>query len=131
MPNIIQVADKELEVHRHGDVLTANLTVPVNISLPFQFWPPPFNAIGDLSFTLPPTALEFRGIDDAFKDEIPLLKLLPSPPLSGYTITMATVSKPAWVRLGMSQWTGGFGNFAFDGTLFTRFTRTWVPPPAP
>jgi hypothetical protein len=45
MPNIIQVADKELEVHRHGDVLTANLTVPVNISLPFQFWPPPFNAM--------------------------------------------------------------------------------------
>jgi hypothetical protein len=121
MPNLFQVADKELEVRRHGDVLTVNLTVPISITLP--------DPLGG-SFTLPPTALEFRGIDDVFKDE-GTVSLLPSPPLSGYTIKMTFMGKPAWVRLWIPQWTGGPAAFMFDGTLFMHVTRTYTPPPAP
>jgi len=119
MPNIFQVADKELEVRKHGDTLTANLTVPLNITLPAP--------LGG-SFTLPPTALEFRGIGDAFNDE-GTVSLLPSPPLSGYTITMKFIGKPAWVRLWIKPWIGVFP-ISFDGTLFMRATRTYTPPPA-
>jgi hypothetical protein len=120
MPNLFQVADKELEVQRHGDVLTVNLTVPINITLPAS--------LGG-SFTLPPTALEFRGIDDAFKDE-GTMPLLPSPPLSGYTIKMTFTGKPAWVRVWIKPWTGPFP-ITFDGTLFMHVIRTYTPPPAP
>jgi hypothetical protein len=120
MPNLFKVADKELEVQRHGDVLTANLTVPLNIALP--------DTLGG-DFTLPATTLEFRGIGDVFKDE-GTMTLLPSPPLSGYTIKMTFIGKPAWVRLLIPQWTGPFP-ITFDGTLFTHVTRTYTQPPPP
>jgi hypothetical protein len=121
--NIIQVSDTELKINKHGDVLTAELTVPVEIALPFQNLPP-FAFLGDLSFTLPPIKIEIRGFDSTFKDEAV------SKTLSGYTITQNTINKPAWVRVWSAPWLG-FAPQYTAGTLFMHVTRTYTPPPAP
>ena len=117
--NLFYVADEELEVKMRGDVLTANLTKSVHISLPF---PAP---IGDLSFDLPPMALEFRGFDDAFSDKETLV--LPKPLFSGYTITTTSTNKPAWVSVSIPTWCGS--SFKFVGTLTPQLVRTYTPPP--
>jgi hypothetical protein len=128
MENFFTVGDKELEVRMCGDVLIANLTKGVHISLPFQFLPAPLNALGDMSFDLPPMALEFRGIGSAYREEV-TLGFLPSPPLSGWTITLKSTNKPAWVRTWIQQWTAGTSDpFKFAGTLTLQQTQTWTPP---
>jgi hypothetical protein len=125
--NIMQVSEAELEVHKRGNVLTAELTVPVEIALPFQNLPP-FAFLGDLSFTLPPIKIEIRGFDSIFKDEA-VQNLQPSPPLSGYTITQNTMNKPAWVRVWSTPWLGAAPQYT-TGTLYVHVTRTYTPPPA-
>lgn len=112
MTNVFEVADDELEVWKRGDVLTANLTVPISITLP--------EPLGG-SFTFPPTALEFRGFDTAFREE----NTLP-----GYTTT-TSIKKPAWVRLWIPEWTGGAIPTEFVGTLWMYLKRTYTLPPAP
>jgi hypothetical protein len=112
MTNVFEVADGELEVRKRGDVLTANLTAPISITLP--------EPLGG-SFTFPPTALEFRGFDTAFREESAL---------AGYTTTVS-INKPAWVRLWIPQWTGGAIPTEFVGTLWIQLKRTYTLPPAP
>jgi hypothetical protein len=111
MTNIFKVADKELEVRMRGDVLTANLTVPISITLP--------DPLGG-SFILPPTTLEFRGFDTAFSETSSL----------GSLTTTDFISKPAWVRLWIPQWAGGIPT-EFVGTLWIHLKRTYTLPPAP
>ena len=120
MLNIFQVTNNELKIEMQGNVLTANLTVPVSITLTTAFGG---------NFVLPPTALQFRGFDNAYNDETSI-PFLPSPPLSGYVITMDLLDKPAWVHLWNTQWTGSTAFFEFDGTLYQHVTRTYTPPPA-
>ena len=126
--NIFSVSDTELEVHKRGDVLTAELTVPVEIALPFQNLPA-FAFLGDLSFTLPPIKIEIRGFNSIFKDEA-VQNLVPHPPLSGYTITQNTINKPAWVRFWSTSWLGAAPQYT-TGSLYVHVTRTYTPPPAP
>lgn len=120
MANIFQVADEELEVRRHGDVLMANLTKPINITLSTIPW--------GGNFTLPPIALEFRGIGDVFRDEASTL--LPKPLMSGYTISQTFLDKPAWVRVWIAQWLGSLPVYRTVGTLILHTARTYIPPPA-
>jgi hypothetical protein len=126
--NIFPVSDTELEVNKRGDVLTAELTVPVEIALPFQNLPA-FAFLGDMSFTLPSIKIEIRGFDSTFKDEA-VQNIVPHPPLSGYTITQNTINKPAWVRFWSTPWLGAAPQYT-TGTLFVHVTRTYTPPPAP
>ncbi len=125
--NIIQVSETELEVDKRRNVVTAELTVPVEISLPFPNFPaPPFNLLEDLSFTLPPFKIEIRGFDSIFRDE-ESSNLQPSPPLSGYTITQKAINRPAWVRFWSSTWLGLRTQYT-SGTLYLHVTRTYTPP---
>jgi hypothetical protein len=112
MTNIFQVADEELEVSKRGDVLTANLTAPIAITLP--------DPLGG-SFTFPPTALEFRGFDTPFREE----NVLP-----GYS-EQTTITQPAWVRLWIPEWTGGAIATEYVGTLWLYMKRTYTLPSAP
>ncbi len=118
MLNVFPVTDNELKIEMHGNVLSANLTIPISITLTAAF---------GVNFILPPTALQFRGFDNAYKDET-LTPMLPSPPLSGYLITMDLQDKPAWVHLWNTQWTGSTAFFEFDGILYQHVTRTYTPP---
>lgn len=120
MENIFQVADEELEVRRHGDVLMANLTKSINVTLSTIPW--------GGNFTLPPIALEFRGIGDVFRDEASTL--LPKPLMSGYTISQTFLDKPAWVRVWIAQWLGSLPVYRTVGTLILHTARTYIPPPA-
>ena len=125
--NIFPVSDTELEVNKRGNVLTAELTVPVEIALPFQNLPA-FASLGDMSFTLPSIKIEIRGFDSTFKDEA-VQNIVPHPPLSGYTITQNTINRPAWVRVWSTPWLGVAPQYT-TGTLFVHVTRTYTPPPA-
>jgi hypothetical protein len=127
MPNVIQVADDELEVWSRGGVVTANLTKGVSISLPFQLLPAPYTALGDLSFTLPPTTMVFRGIGDVYSDQS-TSEFLPKPPLSGYKITFKAIDKPAWVSVEIPAWLKGGGSVEFVGILNLHETMTYIAP---
>jgi hypothetical protein len=113
--NIIPVADKELEVWKCGDVLTANLTVPVTIKLPAV----PFG--GD--FTILPIAIEFRGFDETFRDKS--TGVFPS----GWKYSITRIERPAWVQVWTS-WVS-IGTYRNVGTLYVHETATYTPPPAP
>jgi hypothetical protein len=128
MFNIFDVSDTELEVHKRGNVLTAELTVPLDLALDFSKVTGPLKVLGDLSFTLPPIKIEIRGFDSIFRDEA-VQKLVPHPPLSGYTITQNTINKPAWVRFWSTPWLGAAPQYT-TGTLYVHVTRTYTPPPA-
>jgi hypothetical protein len=126
MQNDFSVTDDELEVWIHGDVLTANLTKAINIKLPFNLLPQPYSSWGNLSFTLPPMTLMFRGIDEPFRDETTYY-LLPKPPLSGYAWKEERLLVPAWVKVEIPAWLGGH---AFDlvGHIGKHQTSTFIPP---
>ena len=125
--NIIQVSETELEVDKRGNILTAELTVPIELSLSFPDYPsPPFNLLDDLSFTLPPIKAEIRGFNSIFREESSQT-LVPHPPLSGYTITQNTLNKPAWVRFWSASWLG-IQPQCTTGTLYVHVTRTYTPP---
>jgi hypothetical protein len=127
MPNCFNVTDKDLEVTRDGDTLTANLTKTVHISLPFNLLiGTPYAAWGNLTFDLPPLTLMFRGIDDPFRDE-KTYYLLPKPPLSGYTLEEKRLLTPAWVRVEIPAW---LGTTALEvvGHIDKHLTMTYIPP---
>jgi hypothetical protein len=116
MPNYFIGEDKDIEVRKCGDTLIVNLTVPLAITLPAV----PFGG----SFTLPPIALEFRGLDGTYKDE--MTATLPS----GWKYAAKSTNKPAWVRTWIQQWTAGTSDpFKFAGTLSPYQTATYTPPP--
>jgi hypothetical protein len=100
-PNDFQVADNELEVWKHGNIITATLTKSIDISLPFNLLPAPFTAWGDLSFTLPPMTLEFVEIPASPK-YIDVAYGVPS----GWSIELTEWDKAAWVSVMIPQWLG-------------------------
>jgi hypothetical protein len=114
--NVIMVADNELEVWKRGDVVTANLTKAIDV----KFTNPLFKAY---NFTLQPTAIEFRGIDDAYREPEATTNLL-----SGYKVTITSIDKPAWVRVRIPAWLGG-QQIEFAGVLNLHETMTYIPPP--
>ena len=119
--NVLTVAPEELEVSRHGDVVTAYLTREVNIYLPFQgLIGTPVAVMGNQTFTLPSMSLEFRGIDTPYKSEI-----TPTLP-SGYALKEAGWEKPAWVSAEIPQWLNV--RFKAVGTTMHNWKVTYTPP---
>lgn len=110
--NIFVVSEEDLQVTREGDVLTANLSKPINITLAAS--------LGG-NFTFPPMAFEFRGFDAAFSESF--TAILPS----RWTIITETLEKPAWVRVWIPQWFR-VGYYTNVGTLNMHLTRTSIPP---
>jgi hypothetical protein len=126
MQNHFNVTDEELEVRMHGNVLTANLTKAINIKLPFNLLPLPYSLWGNLSFTLPPMTLMFRGIDEPFRDEHTYY-FLPTPPFSGYTWKEERFLVPAWVKVEIPAWLGS-SYFEVVGHIAKHQTTTYIPP---
>ena len=128
MPNVIQVADNALDVWMEDDVIVANLTTTVKITLPFDQLPLPQKAWGNLTFNLPPMTLTFRPIARGFHYE-ETTSLLPHPPLSGYTIEVTSMQSPAWVTADIPSWIHG-GWLEATGHICTHLTQTDIPPAA-
>ena len=142
--NVIPVADNELEVwtesswtyygqgnkgsdYESSNTLIVNLTKSVNISLPWNLFPPqvPFSKYGNLSFTLPPMTLTFHETGDSFYTENIETSLVTAP-FSGYTVnnkvwvtpSMVEVSIPSWIKFATLEVTGTMGHG----------TSVYVPP---
>jgi len=126
-PNVFAVADSELQVNHYdsqrgyGDIITANLTRAVNVSLPFNLLPASNvrSSWGNLSFTLPPMSLRFQGFGDEFKVES--TTNLPKPSLSGWSFKSTEWQTPAWVQVSIPQW---LGNSPFDASGHLNLCRT-------
>jgi len=116
--NIITVNSSELQVNKvTDDVITANLTVPENITIGDPFAP----TLKALNFTLPPIALEVRGFDGQFNDQV--INALPS----GWNVTTAITAEPAWVRVWIPQWLGPTYWMA-EGTNNLQVVTTYTSP---
>jgi hypothetical protein len=124
MENYFVPDDEDLVTWKRGNVFFANLTEGVHVSLPFDMLPDDslLKFLGDLSFDLPPIALEVRGFDGLYREEgggtTP----------SGYSSTAYYMRKPAWVRLWIQEWTGGADAFKFAGVLGVYSKVTVTPP---
>jgi hypothetical protein len=116
--NILPVDDEQLDVSSHGDVVTADLKVPVSISLS--------DGVGG-NFTLPPMTVVFRGIDATYSRQS-TSKLLPTPPLSGYVIEFSSKDKPAWASIEIPAWFKDT-SFEFVGIINVHETMTYIAPP--
>jgi hypothetical protein len=123
--NVIVVDDKVLDVWMDDDVLMANLTSTIKISLPFQTFPP-FTYMGNLTFNLPPLQLMFRPTARSFHWE-ESSTVVPHPPLSGYTIKMTSMMSPAWVRVDIPLWVKG-ASLECTGHICTHIVETAIPP---
>lgn len=121
-PNDFQVANNELEVAKHGSTITATLTKSIEISLPFNLLPAPFNDWGDLSFTLPPMTLEFVDIPASPK-YIDVAYGVPS----GWSVKLTQWDKAAWVSVMIPQWLG-MEPLTATGTLFHNRVAVFTPP---
>jgi hypothetical protein len=123
--NCIVVDDEVIVTSKRGNVFFANLTEGVHISLPFNMLVgSPLEPLGDLSFDLPPIALEVRGIDGVYREEGS--SNLPS----GYSAASNYLRKPAWVRVWIQEWSGGINSFQFAGVMGVYSKTTFTPPPA-
>lgn len=120
----VKVEDGELAICKKFDVITVNLTkaVTFNVSDP---WP---QHLKDLSFTLPPMTIEFRGIDTSFEEKEAPATLTPPASGAGWTTQTVYYRMPAWVQVSIPAW---YGNTVLnvDGKISTRFINTWTPPP--
>jgi hypothetical protein len=121
MENLFWVDKEKLVTWRHNHVFFANLTEGVHVSL--NFTGTQMNALGDLSFDLPPIAFEVRGLDGHYRGEGD--STMPS----GYMFSAKYVRKPAWVRLWIQEWTPGGPGFKFAGELGTYVKTTMTAPP--
>jgi hypothetical protein len=119
--NLFWIDEEKLVTWRHNNVFFANLTEGVHVSL--NFTGTPMNALGDLSFDLPPIAFEVRGQNGHYHGESDMT----SP--SGYMTSVKWTRKPAWVRLWIQEWTGGGPGFKFAGELGTYVKTTMTAPP--
>jgi hypothetical protein len=125
MENYFVPAEDELVTWSRGDMSFVNLTVGAHVSLNFTGSPnPQMSALGDLSFDLPPIAMEIRGFDSTYREDSE--GALPS----GYTSSAHYLRKPAWVRLWIQNWTGGSDAFKFAGVRGLYGKVTAIPPPA-
>jgi hypothetical protein len=125
MENYFVPDDEVLVTRKRGDVFFANLTEGVHVSLPFDMLVgSPLSALGDLSFDLPPMALEIRGIDSVYFEEGEGATLP-----SDWSMKSRVWRKPAWVRVWIQEWTGGSDAFRFAGVLGVHGSFTCTPPP--
>jgi hypothetical protein len=132
--NIIQVSDTELQVWSQNsqtgstqcpDMLIANLTRSVNITLVFNLWPQPQQSWGNLSFTLPPLTLTFREISDKSYYDSTLFSSLPSGWKYQPTAEMRT---PAWVEERVPAWLGDASPLEVVGHIDWGYSQTFLPP---
>jgi len=149
--NVIQVADKDLEIWTEppsssqsrngrwswdeygrytwntagGDVFIAKLTKAVAIKLPFNLWPQPQQAYGNLTFSLPPLTLTFREIGaDGYRDEA---SNFPLP--SGWKYQpIAGMRTPAWVEERVPSWLGAVSPLEVVGHIDFQYSQTFTPP---
>ena len=127
MPNIINVDDKVLDVWNEGDVIIANLSATVKITLPFNLMVgTPYATWGNQTFNLPPMTLMFRTIAHGFQFQ-ESTALVPSPPLSGYTINITSWMSPAWVKADIPTWVRGAW-LECSGHICTHIIQTGIPP---
>jgi hypothetical protein len=130
MENLNAVSDEDLEIVMEPQVgwnsmgvdkVTVTLNKPIPITLT--------GALASLSFTLPQLTIEFYSVAKGHPDDVSITKLVPSPPLSGYTITENKQEIPAWVKVFISTWIPG-SSFQFSGEIIERGITTVTPPSA-
>ncbi len=118
--NIVQVQGNPdpLFVGRTGDIVTVNLTMPVNISIgdPFPAY------MKALNFTLPPFTLVFHPIGAAFQGGTTT-----AIPTSGWSIKTSAWIEPAWTMVFIPQWLGS-NYLASDGTITLDANVTYISP---
>jgi hypothetical protein len=129
--NVIQVNNTNLQVRTSSnsglkdDTLIVNLTAPVTINLPFNLWPAPTNALGNLTFTLPPLTLTFRDLNAGSYTDPGTNALLPS----GYhRQPIAAMRTPAWVEETIPLWLGSTSPLEVSGHIDWKFTESITPP---
>ena len=106
-------------------VLTVSLKSTDRINLPLNSLPPanPYYFDRDLSFSLPPLTLEFRGFSKTFEEEVHGRM----PAGTEHTMTQKTTNQPAWVKLTIEKWLGKRSP-EFVGTLHQKGTREFTLP---
>ncbi len=130
--NVIQVADKDLQIFTKNtngikdDTLVVNLTKPVTINLPFNLWSnAATKALGNLSFTLPTMTLTFRELNAGSYADQGANATLPS----GYSRQpIAEMRTPAWVEETVPSWLGATSPLEVSGHIDWKFTETITPP---
>jgi hypothetical protein len=126
MHNIFHVDSQTLNVWRDGSLIIANLTAPVTITLPFNLLTTANVVYGNQTFILPPLTLTFHPIGSP----VPLhevVSLVPSPPLSGYTMDITSLMSPAWVRVEVPTWVKGSW-LECSGHICTDIVEEITPP---
>jgi hypothetical protein len=126
MHNIFVVNSQTLNVWRDCDKIIANLTAPITITLPFNLLTTANAVYGNQTFVLPPLALTF--IPTASPSPLhEVTNLLPSPPLSGYTVDITSLMSPAWVRVDVPSWVKGAW-LECSGHICTDLVEAEIPP---
>ena len=126
-PNVIDLTSKNLSVWKDDDIIIANLTTSVKITLPFNIMVgSPFMTAGNQTFILPPLTLTFRPTAHSFHNE-ESLALVPHPPLSGYTVNVKSQMSPAWVRVDIPTWVKGAW-LECSGHICTNLVQQGIPP---
>jgi len=129
MPNVINLDSSQLNVWKEGEIIMANLTTTVKITLPFNLMlGTPYAPWGNQTFNLPPLTLMFRPTAHEFKNE-ESITLAPHPPLSGYTINVKSQMSPAWVKVDIPTWVKGAW-LECSGHICTHIIQTGTPPTA-
>jgi hypothetical protein len=132
LPNVIQVGSGDLEVwtqqatpsSAYGDTMWVNLTKSVTVNLPFNLWPQPTQALGNLTFTLPPMTMRFIPIANSYLDQ-GTNALLPS---GYYRQPYATMRTPAWVEVAIPSWLGGTAPLEVSGHIDYKFNEIITTP---
>jgi hypothetical protein len=129
MQNLNAVSPEDLKITGEPQVARNSkgvdkVTIVLNKEIPITLT----GALASLSFTLPPLTMEFYSIAKAHQDEQSITKLVPSPPLSGYTITEDKQEIPAWVKVFIPTWTTTNISFQFSGEINVRGIMSITPP---
>ena len=109
--NIVKVGDKDIEVWKSGDVLKAELSIPVEIT-----------AFGE-TFTLPPLTMVFRGFDSTYKEKTDVATYP-----SGWSGYEKVWKKPAWVQVNIPAWLGTVPAVETVGFFNVNAIHTMMPP---
>jgi hypothetical protein len=112
--NVFIVNNTTLEVTKVDDMIVANLTMPVNITLPAAF--------GN-NFTLPPMTLYFHPIGASFNENKNF-----TIPFTNWTVTINAEVMPAWVQVHIPQWLGPTTSYKNVGEINVKTTVTYTPP---
>lgn len=137
--NVIQVADKDLEIWTEdtnqgngvkggangeaSNVFIVNLTKADGVKINLPFSSPAF-PYGDLTFTLPPLTLIFREIGDSYYDGATNARLN-----SGYyRQPIAEMRTPAWVEETIPKWLGPTSPLEVVGHIDWHFREVITPP---